>query len=317
LSDIPESELRTTGFQADEPDSPLFPADSPADSGYGAEPALEQTASDTNWVPTGWLDNLSFFGGLDGSKQPQDLGINANMGGRFSLNFGAPVVEDWGLGVQAGFAYSFADAAVQVLPRLEGTDERNQYYTTIGLFERTDFGLNVSAGYDFLWEDYYDRFQFGQWRGRVGYEVTDTDEAGVWFTKADRGDSGSVLGNPLHLRPISMCNFFWRHTWSSVGWTSLWLGFAEEHGRVVLVLPDDPPVKNAFVYGADLHLPLNNWVALFGEANFITPPDSGTVDAYLGIVIYPGGGANQAQRKRFTPLMPVAANTSMAIDMSR
>ena len=25
----------------------------------------------------GWLDNLSVFAGLDGSKQPQDLGANA------------------------------------------------------------------------------------------------------------------------------------------------------------------------------------------------------------------------------------------------
>ncbi|MSR57097.1 MAG: hypothetical protein EXS05_05435 [Planctomycetaceae bacterium] len=292
--DAPQTELRV-GSRAAQPD------DSPT----------------SNWLPTGPLDTVSFFGGLDGSKQPQDLGINANMGGRFAINWGMPLVEKWGLGLQAGMAYSFADAAVQVLPRLEGTDARNQYFTTVGVFERTDFGLNVSAGYDFLWEDYYDRFQFGQWRARIGYELTQTDELGVWFTKSDRGDSGSVLGVPLHLRPITMGNAFLRHTWSTGGYTSLWLGVAQEHGKVVLVLPDVPPVKHAFVYGADLHLPLNNWLALFGEANFITPASSGTVDAYLGITIYPGGGAKQAQRKRFMPLMPVAANTSFAVDLSR
>ena len=49
----------------------------------------------------------------------------------------------------------------------------------------------------------------------------------------------------------------------------------------MLVLPDVPAVRNAFVYGADLQMPLNNWIAIYGEANFITPASSGTVDAYL------------------------------------
>ena len=34
------------------------------------------------------FENLSVFAGLDGSKQPQDLGINANMGLRLSANWG-------------------------------------------------------------------------------------------------------------------------------------------------------------------------------------------------------------------------------------
>lgn len=293
------------------------PTPSPAEQGLPTAANGLAEVVGPGWAVPSWLENVSFFGGLDGSKQPQDLGVNANMGGRFSFNWGTPLLEEWGLGMQAGFAYSFADAAVQVLPRLEGTDERNQYFVTLGLFERTDFGLNISGGYDILWEDYYDRFQFGQWRGRAGYELTSNDEVGAWFTIADRGDSGSVLGIPLHLRPISQVNAFWRHTWSTGGWTTFWIGAARKHGRFVLGLPDDPPVQNAFVYGADLHLPLNNWLALFGEANFITPPDSGTVDAYLGIVLYPGGGAFTAQRRKFNPLMPVASNPTFAVDLSR
>jgi hypothetical protein len=61
------------------------------------------------------FDGLSLFGGLDGSKQPQDLGVNANMGGRVAFNWGIPIVKEWGLGVQVGAAYNFADNAVQVL----------------------------------------------------------------------------------------------------------------------------------------------------------------------------------------------------------
>src|SRR5262245_6909032 len=39
------------------------------------------------------FDTLTFFGGLDGSKQPQDLGINANMGVRLAANLGLPLVK--------------------------------------------------------------------------------------------------------------------------------------------------------------------------------------------------------------------------------
>ena len=40
----------------------------------------------------GLWDNVSIFVGLEGSKQPQDFGINANFGGRFALNWGFPLV---------------------------------------------------------------------------------------------------------------------------------------------------------------------------------------------------------------------------------
>jgi hypothetical protein len=263
------------------------------------------------------FDGLSLFGGLDGSKQPQDLGVNANMGGRVAFNWGFPVVSEWGLGVQVGAAYNFSNNAVQVLDRLNVSDGRDQFYNTLGVFQRTDWGLNWSIAHDYLWESYYDDFKLGQWRARVGFYVTDADEFGAWGTVADFGDSGNILGVPVHLRPIQQINAFWRHTWSSAAWTTFWIGVAREHGRFVLVLPDTPAVQNAFVYGADLQMPLNDWWAIYGEANFITPPSSGTVDAYLGFAFYPGGGARNALQKRFAPLLQTASNTSFAVDLPR
>ena len=271
------------------------------------------------WSPNSgnWWDGLSLFAGLDGSKQPQDLGVNALMGGRASYNMGIPIVKDWGLGVQVGLGYNFSDNAVQVLHRLGVSDRRDQLFNTLGVFQRTDWGLNWSLAHDFLWESYYDDFQLSQWRGRIGYQVTATDEFGAWGTVRDSGDSGSVLGVPIHLQPIQMVNAFWRHIWSSSAWTTFWIGAAHEHGRFVLVLPDQPPVRNAFTYGADLQIPLNDYLAIYGEANFITPASSGTVDAYLGFTFYPGGGAHNALQKRFAPLLPVASNTSFAVDLPR
>lgn len=96
------------------------------------------------------LDNLSFFGGLDGAKQPQDLGINANFGGRASVNFGVPIWERFGLGAQIGTASVWSDNAVHVVQPIEGTASRYQSFTTVGLFQRTDWGLVWGLGYDFL-----------------------------------------------------------------------------------------------------------------------------------------------------------------------
>jgi hypothetical protein len=311
------------------PDAPLPPT--AAAPGHFLSEACAQSSSDfwgapdatpstgPEWSPNSanLFDGLSGFAGLDGSKQPQDLGVNANMGGRIAFNWGIPIVQEWGLGVQVGVAYNFADSAVQVLHRLNISDRRDQLYNTLGIFQRTDWGLNWSVAHDFLWESYYDNFQLGQWRARVGYQLTAADEVGVWSTIADFGDSGSVMGVPIHLRPINQVNAFWRHVWPSCAWTTLWVGGAQEHGRFVLVLPDTRDVRNSLVYGADLQIPLNDYLAIYGEANFMTPVSSGVVDAYLGFVFYPGGGARNALQKRFAPLLQTASNTSFAVDLPR
>ncbi|MEQ1909195.1 MAG: hypothetical protein ABMA15_10255 [Vicinamibacterales bacterium] len=68
---------------------------SPADAQpRGADPIVVQSVAEPAVVfpgPSSVFDNVGFFFGLDGSKQPQDLGINANMGVRLAANAGVPV----------------------------------------------------------------------------------------------------------------------------------------------------------------------------------------------------------------------------------
>jgi hypothetical protein len=47
----------------------------------------------TDWRYWSWGDELTLFGGLDGSKQPQDFGVNANLGGQAHFNWGLPLSE--------------------------------------------------------------------------------------------------------------------------------------------------------------------------------------------------------------------------------
>jgi len=79
--------------------------------------------------------------------------------------------------------------------------------------------------------------------------------------------------------------------------------------------PDQPAVSSALVYGADLQMPLNDF-ARYGEANFITPASSGTVDAFWASYLS-RRRARHALQKRFAPLLQTAGNTSFAVDLPR
>jgi hypothetical protein len=262
----------------------------------------------------GLLDNLSIFGGLDGSKDPQDLGINANFGVRSAINWSYPLLAQYGLGIQAGTALNYSHNAVAILETVDGTHDRTQSFTTVGLFQRTECGLVWGFAYDFLFEDYYQNVDLGQWRGRVGYAFGN-EEVGLWGATGDHGDSAAVGSAAFRLEPITQGSLYWQHLWGNDTITRFWGGVAEEHGRFILVMPGRPPVHHPVLFGAEIQVPLNRWLAIFGEANFITPNDTGTVDASLGFVISFGGVAQHSAANRFAPLLQVANNPTFAVDL--
>jgi hypothetical protein len=262
------------------------------------------------------------FAGLEGSKQPQDFGVNAHFGGRFHANMGIPILPSIGLGAQIGTALNYTDNAVQVHERIEGNKNRLQSYTTVGLFQRLDCGFTWAVGYDFLVQDYYDNFQLGQWRGDFGYRFNRTHEVGTWIAISNDADQGFygpgpvVPAIPVVLDPITQGNIYYRRNWENDSQTTIWIGMAEEHGESNVALGDLKPVDERLVFGADVFLPISPHLAIFGQANFLTPSDTGTVDAYLGMSYFPGG-SHGARERRFAPRLPVANNTVFATDLSR
>jgi hypothetical protein len=287
-----------------------------------APPACEKVGAGFPWClpefqPERFLENLSVFGGLDGSKGPEDLGITADFGIRTGVNWGYPLWEELGLGIQAGTALNYSLSATKVLESIDGTHDRTQSFTTLGLFQRSQCGVNWGVVYDFLYEDYYQNLFLGQWRGQISYAPNDANEVGVWAALADHGDGASVAGVPFSLKPITQVNLFYRHTWTLGAETGFWVGWADEHSKFVYVLPGMKPVFNAVVFGADLQVPLNRWLAIYGEANFVTPNDTGTVTAILGFAFYPGGQAAAATRSRFSPLLSLGGNTNFEVDARR
>jgi hypothetical protein len=264
-----------------------------------------------------WFDNLDLFLGLDGSKQPQDFGVNAHFGGRFAVNFGFPLIEELGLGGQVGTALNQTHNAVQVFERLGESTDRFQVFTTLGLFQRTSLGLNWAIAYDFLDQQYFDRFDLGQWRGRFGYELGPNDEVGIRVALSGRRDGGFFNKVPVTLDPITQGTIFWQHIFPSRAKTTFWAGLAEGHSQANIALGDTAPIRVPFVFGAELDIPLNDHLSLFGQANFIRPADTGTVDAFLGFSFHPSAIAQRARSARFAPGLPVAGNPTFSVDLTR
>lgn len=261
-------------------------------------------------------ENLSLFLGLEGSKQPQDFGVNAHFGGRFHANWGFPISVSNGLGLQIGAAINETRNAVQVVERVEGSKSRTQLFTTIGLFQRCPSGWNWALTYDHLNQDYFDDFSLGQWRGHLGYWLDGCTEIGVRVARSDGGDDGFFTTIPVSMEAITQGSLYGRKVWPTAAVTGFWVGIAEGHGETNVALGDLPPVNQRFTFGSDIFCPLTNRLAIFGEANFISPADTGTVDAYLGLV-YHFGGNHRVFTRRFAPVLPVANNTSMSVDLTR
>lgn len=264
-----------------------------------------------------WLDRLQLFAGIDGAKQPQDLGVNANLGGRIHANLGIPLVEEWGLGVQIGTAFVAAGNAVAVLETVDGTEGRTQFFTTVGLFQRLPNGINWGAGHDFLYQEYYDNNFLSQWRFQAGYELNESNEIGVWSTLRGMTDDAVIGATTVQLQSINQINVYWNHVWPTAAETAVWVGVCESHGQEVLVFPQDDRTSAMPILGARVNSPLSDYWSLYGETNLMMPADSGTVDAFLGFAFYPGGNAMRQKLTRFRPLLPMGGSPTFSVDLNR
>ena len=266
----------------------------------------------------GLLDELSFLFAIDGSKQPQDFGVNANLGGNASVNWGIPVIKEFGIGMQLGAGLTSSANAVRVYELLGESTGRTQSFTTVGIFQRTDSGLAWGFAHDFLYQKSFDTFQLGQWRIRGSYFLSTNNEIGITSSLNSYSDNG-IFGSstPVTLSPIEQGSLYYRRFWGTGAQTTAWIGIADKHGENNAVTGPSPAKHVPFLFGADLLMPLSASLAIYGETNMITPSDTGTVDAFLGIQWFPGRRAFRARRGTFSPLIPLAAPTSFAVDLSQ
>ena len=274
----------------------------------------------------GLFDNMYYFAAVEGWQGPVDFGFgNGNFGGRVGFNLGVPLLESRGIGGQFGLSYA--------LYNLHGRSElgggevsavEDHLMTTFGVFQRADLSgpcgqpWSWGVAYDLLYADNLGLLSnevfIGQWRFQFGYALSATDEVGFWTTQGDESDRLTPL--PFHVHPLHQYNMYWHHKWPAGADSRGWFGFAEDPGSLV--------------FGADIHYPLNDCLALIGSAQYILPSaspglsspviESGFAQEFwnmtIGLAYYPGGNAasKTVAGRRWMPYFHVADNGSFAIE---
>ena len=295
------------GVQYQLVDETMLDSQIPLDSyDSGWRPSIDHTDTSTQIV---------FYAGMEGSKQPQDFGVNANLGGRGSIGLSGPLVENLGIGYQLGTAFLASANAVQVFELLGASVDRTQSFTTAGVFQRLDNGFGWGFTYDFLFQDSFDNFSLGQWRIRLSQEVGATYEIGATVNMGDRLDTGFFNSTPILIEPIDHFSIYLRKYWQSGANTTLWLGQAQGHSEDNAVVGAQPRKENTVLFGAEIFAPLNDWVAIYGETNILTPVDTGAVDAYLGVEISTTRVAYALRSVRYRNFLPIASNSTFTNDL--
>ncbi len=258
---------------------------------------------------------LAWFLGMEGSKQPQDFGVNANLGGRVSGSLSGPLWEPYGVGYQLGTAFVASANAVQVFELLGASVDRTQSFTTVGIFQRSNSGFQWGFVYDFLFQDSFDNVNLGQWRIRLGQELGASFEVGATVNISDRSDTGEFRSSPVEIEPIDQFSFYVRKYWESGANTTFWLGQSSGHSEDNAVIGSQPRKENTVLFGAEIYAPLNDFLAIYGETNIIAPVDTGAVDAYLGLDISTSRITWALRNARFRNILPVASSTSFTSDL--
>ncbi|MEQ1903294.1 MAG: DUF6666 family protein [Pirellulaceae bacterium] len=259
----------------------------------------------------------TFFMGLDGSKQPQDFGANAHLGMQTHFAWSGPLIPELGIGYQVGGGITAAANAVQVFELLGENSGRFQAFSTAGLFRRFDNGFAIGAVWDYQYQESFANFSLNQFRIGASQFLGDRDQIGLTAILPSSDATAVFNATTVNLDPIAQGRLFWRRFWDTGTQTTIWGGLAEGHSEENVLTGPGSPKDEVLLFGADILAPLNNFVAVYGEANLMMPPDTGGVDAFLGLQFYRGGGVASARRRQWSPVLPVASNSSFTVDLNR
>ncbi len=173
------------------------------------------------------------------------------------------------------------------------------------------------SSHDFLYGKSFDTISLGQWRMRGSYTLSRSNEIGITST----------------LRSYTIREYLARTLPSnfsrSISSFSTIVAFGElcsnerlldrtSPTSMVKTTPSlvHPLQKNYRSCLVQTSLCLSPRASQYtAKPNMITPSDTGTVDAFLGIQWSPKRRTNSYRRSKFSPLLPLAAPTSFAVDL--
>ena len=217
------------------------------------------------------------------------------------MSYSAPLLPDFGVGFQIGTRATFSGNGVQVFELLGEPKDRFQSFTTVGVFQRFDNGISMGAAYDFLTQESFDNFTLGPWRIKATADISPIDELGITLNLSGRPDTGFFNSTLVELEPIEQLRVHLKRRWQSGVMTSFWIGVADAHSEENVLGGTLPRKTNQILFGSEIHAPLNQWIALYGETNVVLPADTGAIDAYLGLEFSPQGAIrSRSKRNRFS-----------------
>ena len=300
---------------------------------------------------------LEVFSGVEAYHNVTDYFYQRDAGFVVGGNVGAPVpkLSEYGIGAQFGVGYHAADFDGRFLYNSFNTTEtsatQQELFLTAGLFRRACGGdgllshFSMGIAYDWLLTTDFGAIEqsptLGQWRGQVGYCLSDCNEIGVWGTLRDRGSckDGHLEINdpdfnqfPYHYQALSQIDFFWHHTFCCGA--NMWLNFGIPEQTYLAVASDGSQISNGSLYswtlGATFIVPISKTLALYADGEYMRPSCSASAGGpyaglasieqgysiCFGLQFYPSGnaGTNTVAGNCWMPLLPVANNSNFLIN---
>ncbi|HEY5311556.1 MAG TPA: DUF6666 family protein, partial [Pirellulales bacterium] len=174
------------------------------------------------------------FSGIDSFRGVTNGTYPGNNGAVNGLNLGGALVENYGIGWQAGGSYGLYNFSGKTSPGSEIGNSTIQGFFTAGLFQRANVNRHWSWGlvHDWMFSNNFGAFgnspTLSQWRGQVAWAFGPKNEVGMWATVQDRtvtratGAPLAGVGTPVTYQAIDQGNLFWHHKYATYGadsWT--------------------------------------------------------------------------------------------------
>ena len=284
------------------------------------------------------------FTGVDSFRGLTNGDYPGNNGVVNGLSLGGQLIEDYGIGWQAGMSYGLYDLNGNTTGTpSQRTQATQQVFITTGLFRRADADHRFSWG---VVHDWNILTNFGsnnnsptltQFRGQAAWAMSAWNQVGVWATIEDRyvtRASGSFGTGPLAYQAIDQANLFWDHQYGAFGATSRFSFGVPLNNRLAgpgasadgVVYGGGSNPVGAFIMSTNWNAPVTNRMSLYANAMYMKPNASPGATAgfqefwnvSMGFQFSPGGNlrSKTIAGRTWMPYLPVANNSNFLVDTS-
>jgi hypothetical protein len=262
------------------------------------------------------------------------------------FNLGGALIEDYGIGWQAGLSYGVYNFSGRSSPGSQLNEATQQTFLTLGLFRRADADHLFSWGvvHDWMISDNFGVFgnspTLAQFRGQAAWALSAWNQVGVWATIEDRyvTRGTGALGTPLAYQAIDQGNVFWDHQYGSFGATSRF-SFGVPLNKRLDQTANGFPVGGygntlgSFILSSSWTAPITTRMSLYANAMYMKPSahegvnfGSGAIataqefwNVSMGLAFSPGGNlrSKTIAGRAWMPYLPVANNSSFLVDTTK